>query len=126
MKRDWIRALFPAAAVLFLAAVFSLWIGCPLRRLFGLSCPRCGVSRALLGALRLDFSEAFRFHPLWPLVLPGLVLWVLRERRQPGGGRAVWISLLVLFSAVYVLRLAGHDPVVWPDLPSGLLIRAFD
>ena len=121
LKQDWRRTLAVAAAVLALAAAVSILVGCPLRLLFGVSCPLCGMGRAGLCAIRLDFAGAFRFHPLWPLVVPGLTAWVACERKSPGRGRPVWLTLLLVFAAVYAVRLLNRDPVVLPEPASGLL-----
>jgi len=43
---------------------------CPFQRLFGMDCPGCGMTRALLSALCLDFEVAFTYHPLFWLFGP--------------------------------------------------------
>ncbi len=55
-------------AIIFIIAYFVL-IGtilpstCPLYLLTGIPCPGCGMSRAFLSLLQLDFAGAFRMHP---------------------------------------------------------------
>lgn len=44
---------------------YALIIGCPFYRLSGTPCPGCGMTRAFLFALQLDFKSAFRMHPLF-------------------------------------------------------------
>ena len=39
--------------------------GCPIRKLIGIPCPGCGLSRAWLAVFRLDFQAAFRRHPMF-------------------------------------------------------------
>ena len=54
--------------VLFCAALLGivlLGINCPFRSLTGIPCPGCGMTRAWLAALRLDFLAAFRYHPMF-------------------------------------------------------------
>lgn len=62
----------------FSAPVIALGVitgcACPFRLLTGIPCPFCGMTRAHLAALRLDFPAAFRAHPLFPLGLPFLFL----------------------------------------------------
>ena len=123
--RRLLRDLLPAALVLALAGALTLLAGCPVRRLFGVSCPLCGMGRACLCALRLDFGAAFRFHPLWPLTVPGLTAWVLAERRRPGRSKPIWLGLLLVLTGVYVFRIWKQDPVLLPDLPSGLVTGLF-
>ena len=56
-----------------LTSVFG--IGCPFLYLFGVPCPTCGVSRALLSLLRLDIRGYFYYQPM---ALPLLVaVWLM-------------------------------------------------
>jgi hypothetical protein len=56
-------------AAVGLAAAAALLFGCPFRLVTGIPCPGCGMTHAFLAAFRLDFAEAFRWHPLFPLVM---------------------------------------------------------
>jgi hypothetical protein len=49
---------------------------CLFRRLAGIPCPGCGLSRALLALVRGQWGDAGRLHPLAPLVaLEGAAIW---------------------------------------------------
>lgn len=100
-------------------------IGCPIRWLTGISCAGCGMTRAWLCALRLDFAGAFAAHPLFWAVLPGAAaLWGSRGRwRRPC--RTVLAVLAAAFVAVYLWRLLDPaDLVVQADVQNGALWRA--
>jgi hypothetical protein len=43
---------------------------CPLANLTGHPCPGCGMTRAAVALLTLDWRSAVRFHPLAPIVVP--------------------------------------------------------
>jgi hypothetical protein len=43
--------------------------GCLFRTVTHIPCPGCGMTHAFLAAFRLDFADAFRWHPLFPLVM---------------------------------------------------------
>ena len=63
---------------LLLIVVFD--VSCPIRIASGFPCISCGLSRAWLSALRLDFSAAFSFHPMfWSI--PVLYLYVLFDAK---------------------------------------------
>jgi len=47
-----------------------LFYRCPFRWIFRIDCPGCGMTRALMAALRLDFAAAFTYHPLFWLFGP--------------------------------------------------------
>lgn len=40
---------------------------CAFESFFGLRCPGCGLTRSFVLTAHLDFSEAFRLHPLGPI-----------------------------------------------------------
>lgn len=103
---------------LLLAAVLILVLdlGCVFRRVTGVPCPGCGMTRAHLVALSLDFGRAFYYHPLWPL--PALLFLaqiffpagIFRSRRL---NSAAAIGLLVLVLGVYLVRMLR----CFPDTP---------
>lgn len=53
--------------VLFIIFVVFLY-RCPIRTLLNIECPGCGLKRAFIYAVRLDFSSAFKSHPLFWLL----------------------------------------------------------
>lgn len=52
---------------------------CPFRAILGIPCPSCGLTRSYLHAARLDFKNAFYYHPLWPVVGIALVIFLLYQ-----------------------------------------------
>ena len=52
-------------AIYLLLAVFTpfVWVFDPVTDLFGFPCPGCGMTRATLALLRLDFVAAFKYNP---------------------------------------------------------------
>jgi hypothetical protein len=124
------------------AAVLALLLGafppCVVKLAVGAPCPGCGLTRATLALLRLDFAEVWRLHPLAPVVSP-LVGWLLLRPlavnlgllpRSAGWlrGRALVVVIVMAVAAtwvVYAARLAGAlgghpDPV---SLGDGWLTR---
>ena len=124
------RAIISGLSVLFAGVItFILFSGgpsvswfpqCLLRRLTGLHCPGCGMTRALHALLHGDFFAAFRFNPvgmiLLPVILSGVLLeWFAWLRGKPlpfslrTSVRGAWAiaALMLLFG---VLR----NIPVWP------------
>ena len=68
------------AGYLALVLVFYLLdIPCLFLAFLHIPCPGCGMTRALLAALQLDFASAFALHPMfWSL--PVLYLYFLLDR----------------------------------------------
>jgi hypothetical protein len=114
-----------------LIALLALVGGCPIRALFGIPCPGCGLSRAWWEAIRLNFSAAFRYHPLW-LPAPFLLLYaihfrVLPARFRPRNTCVVLILCACAYGLLYLYRiLIAHDAVLQPDFSNALFPVLFD
>ena len=93
--------LFIAAWLLLYPLFLELTgIGCPIRFLFDVQCPGCGMTRAVVSALRFDFASAFAYHPAWLVPPIAAVLYVIFAKNE----KARSVTLL----AAAVLLLAGH------------------
>ena len=90
------RSLICVAAVL---APFYLTVGCPLRFLVGISCPGCGMSRAVEALLCFDFERAYLMHPLVFLLPVAVAVYFLVEAYTPGAD----LKYAVIAVAVVVL-----------------------
>jgi len=91
---------------------------CMFKSAVGLPCPGCGMTRACLAALRLDFSRAFVMHPLFPLPVILFPAWVYEnyfanKKRLKRFKAFCYISLVLLVS-VYVIRMAFLFPHTEP------------
>jgi hypothetical protein len=105
---------------------------CLTRRLFGLNCPSCGLTRAMACLARLDPGSAVRFHPLVILVAPLVAVFAIDTclaamgRRSLVGAiprplaRVFWMLLLAGFAVVFVVRTASWLAPEWN--PSGWMI----
>ena len=117
-----IIALITVAALY--SVLFLLGIGCPIKFISGLSCPGCGMTRATLALLRLDFGAALHFHPVsfvMPLIFGLLVFFYLKQNRL---GIKVTVSVFItLMIAVYILRLALGSDIVTLTPKEGAIYR---
>ena len=72
------KMLFTAIYVVSLLLFASSGIGCVFRKFLHFPCPGCGMTRAWLSFLQLDFASAFSYHPMfWSL--PLLYLYLLYD-----------------------------------------------
>ncbi len=108
-----------AIGVLLLAGVLDgLW-ACPFKRVTGIPCPGCGMTRAVRLVLQGDVAGATALHPLvWLALALGVGFVALearayvRERRwglalRPLWTRVVAFAALGLLVLVWILRFAG-------------------
>ena len=111
--------------IIICIAPFYLIFGCPLRFLFGICCPGCGMSRALWHLLCLDFGQAAYMHPLVFLLPVAAIVWLFRKKIPGKIMAALCVTALVLLFTVYVIRLANGSEVVYWDFARGALYRLF-
>lgn len=91
---------------------------CAFRRLSGVACPGCGLTRALAHLAKGEWHAALVMHPLAPLVVAQAVAAWLAWSVRPRGRRLprLWIDAplaadAVLLLALWIVRLgAGTLP----------------
>ena len=116
-KKEILKLIPAAAALAMLSVLVVLRIyKCPLDFVFGIPCPLCGITRALLSLLDGDISMAFYYHPLWPVILLAAILYVLYLTDIIKTSRAVHDAggciLCVLLILCYIWRHLSGSPVV--------------
>lgn len=66
------KLIFLAVYIGIVATFRHFGILCLFRHFLGITCPGCGMTRAVLAALRFDFAAAFAYHPMfWSMPLLG-------------------------------------------------------
>lgn len=78
--------------LLFVCVLYLLKTTCPIKEILGIECLGCGMTRATLSALRLDFKTAFAYHRMfWST--PLLYLFFLLDGRL---FEQKWLNTIVL------------------------------
>lgn len=81
-------------------------IGCIIYGITGVDSPGCGMATAWYWLLKGDVSSAFYFHPLFPLPLIALILYVIDKKiKKIEKLNLMFIMFAVLMIVVYVLRI---------------------
>lgn len=81
-------------------------ISCIWLYLFGIECPGCGMTRACISALGLNFQKAFSYHPMFWSV-PALLLYFFFDGRVFGkiADRIILILIAVGFGINWLVKL---------------------
>ena len=109
---------------LLIIAAYVFGIGCPIKYMTGISCPGCGMSRALYSCLKLDFLAAFHYHPLFFLVPVIILLVLFSDKLKPQVKNIIALLIIVLFMGVYIIRLiGGENDVIQIDIDKSLPAR---
>ena len=80
---------------------------CPFRRIFGLSCFGCGMTRGWTAMLHGDWYASVTYHPFAPVLLVGLGLWALRASLEAVRGRRLDLSVIPGWNRVEKPALVG-------------------
>ncbi len=107
------------------AVMAAAGIGCPIKFFTGISCAGCGMTRAWLSALRLDFYGAFTYHPLFLAPAAFCVVYLIRGKIGSEAFRIICAVTAALFIIVYAVRMfTPSDTVVGADIRDGALYKA--
>ena len=120
-----IRLNYKLILLFLLMAVFYLSFGCPIRLLTGISCPGCGMSRAVFALVKLDLALAFEMHPLVFLLPLACLVYLMRRRIPKKVMTVLCITALCSLLIVYIIRMSQQGNVVYADFESGLIYKLF-
>ena len=110
-------------SALIIIGVYYLTIKCPIKFLFGISCPGCGMTRAWISLLRLDVKKAFYYHPLWVVPAVYILLYAIKLKSNKKANNSVLFVIIILFLCTYLCRLISGDMIVKIDLRAGLIYK---
>jgi len=104
---------------LYMAAAYLLTgTACVFKSTMGIPCPGCGLSRAYMACMALDFETAFFYHPLfWYLPPFALIYAAICHKYRDKYPR--WFIVfarfsLILFLLVFAVRLVLYFPHTAP------------
>ena len=111
MKRNnksetWVLCVALALTAVLYAVMIAFDLPCPIKYISGISCAGCGMTRALLSALRCDLAAAFAYHPLWIAVPMVAALLLVAHFKRWNKVFDVTIAVAAcLFLIVWIIRL---------------------
>lgn len=112
-----IKIILIALLVLFInydnknhKAAYSIPIDdlCIIRNNTGFPCPSCGMTRAHIEILKLNFKKAFYYHPLFMFPSIIFLIVILRNKSKIASfiynNNYIIITMLIIFISVYIVR----------------------
>lgn len=129
LRRLWDKKFIIAIILAYIFIVTASGIGCIFHWLTGISCPACGMTRAIICLLRFDITGAFYYHPLFWLIIPSVVYFVLGKQPLFGSKKRqliISLSIFVIIIAVYIYRLffVENSPITI-DISSSIVVKLF-
>ena len=104
-------------------AIIIALVKCPIKFLTGISCPGCGMTRAVCCVLLGDFKMALHYHPLVFLLIPAAVTYLFRKRLPKKVLYVLCSAAVVLMVVVYFIRLSYPNDVVYINLREGAIYK---
>ncbi|WP_294401166.1 DUF2752 domain-containing protein [uncultured Clostridium sp.] len=89
---------------------------CLIKLITGFPCPGCGMTRAYLSMLNLNFKDAWNYHSLFWFIPPVGVFIILADKPLFDSRKKEVIFLILVFSitfSVYIYRLI----MLFPNTP---------
>jgi len=125
--KEHLDKIIAVTAVIILYTIFLNSIGCPIKFTTGVSCMGCGMTRALWAAVRLHFTDAFYFHPLWPLVIVWIPVFIFRKKINKNAFKAFLTFTIAAFIVVYFIRMFDpHNHVVVFEPQNNIFSRLYN
>lgn len=104
--------LIGAGALLYLTLwlpATGLGLPCVFHELTGLYCPGCGITRAAVSLLQLDFAQAFRFNPLLFFLFPFFAAYLITHKAKMNRtSHAIMAVMLIGTIAFGLMRNLPH------------------
>ncbi len=119
------RNIILILASVIIIAVAYLTIHCPIRFLTGLSCPGCGMTRALFAFLRLDFKKAFYYHPAIFIMPLAAVIFIFRSKFTAKKYNLLLAFFVIILAVIYIYRIIIGNEIVAFDIENGLIYKIF-
>ena len=81
---------------------------CAVYHVLGVPCPACGLTRSFIHLVQGDIAQSIWYHPLFWLVV--LLPWITHKKIPLKRQNFLWITVLVLFTGVWVVRMVLYFP----------------
>ena len=107
--------------------VLLVLYACPSSYFLGIPCPGCGMTRAFLSLLHLDFKTAFFYHPLFPVVIIAIIFYFLNYLHIITLSKAFQKNacyvIALMFFIVYFFRLFTGSSITQIHLEEGFFAK---
>lgn len=98
-------------------------IGCPIKWLTGMSCAGCGMTRAAVCVLKLQFGRAYEYHPLVYAMPLCALLFLFWDKIPVKARKVIAAAVIVCFAVVYLARLQNPSSVISIEPENGMIMR---
>ncbi len=101
-------------------------IGCPFRRIIGVSCPGCGMTRAVFELFKLNFKGAFNAHPLIYVMPIAATVYIFKEKLPEKTYKALVVLLCTVMFITYMIRMLSGSEIVYFKPETGIVYKLIE
>lgn len=109
--------LIVVISIINFIAIYMLDYECPWKKNFGIDCAGCGVMRMLISMIHLDFYQAFRFNPLFFLLIVFFFLYIVyvlickirRVTYYHFSVNILWVLLILVVGFMILRNIPGLE-----------------
>jgi len=116
-----------AGLALYCLLVYFLKLPCPIYFFTGVSCPGCGMTRALFSLMQFDFNTALYYHPLiffCAVLFP--VLAIVHLKKKYTAKKILILIFIVVFITTYLYRfLILKSPILKFSPENGFFVKFY-
>ncbi|NKF07677.1 DUF2752 domain-containing protein [Clostridium gasigenes] len=104
--------------IILMFLIFFLTGGeCIIKKITGVPCPSCGITRSFYYFVNLDFKQSFYYHPLFWLI-PIVLIIVIYGKKPLFRNKKIevtfYIIITTLILGVYIIRMVNLFPYISP------------
>jgi len=110
LRKPGLKILYLVIGIGGLLLLLYLQPSCVVKQQLGIVCPSCGLTRAWLSVLRLDFRSAFVSHAMF-WVIPVVGFYILFDMRPFCNDKinyGILCGMSMVFILYFILRLILH------------------
>lgn len=112
--------------IIIVILLYCLDIGCPIKYITGISCPGCGITRAVVACAQLDFHQAFRCYPMIAVMPVLLILYIFSNRIPVIIRNIILYIIIAAIIGIYFVRMADcSDSIVVFHPEDNIIFRLF-
>lgn len=123
-KKNYI-ILLVIPLIIIVISLLGLY-NCPIRYIFGITCPMCGITRAITCLLNFDIKGSFYYHAGWPIIVILVFLYILYVfGKFKFNKKTIFIiNILAVINLIYYFyRLFNGSNIIYFDFKTSLIYK---
>ena len=88
--------------IIIIAVIAMMFYKCPIKAIFNIDCPGCGMTRALKSAIQLDFAQAFSYHQLFFVPILCVIYQLFRNKLKVSKRIEAVSAVIILL--IFIIR----------------------